>query len=87
MPNKYEDPDVMNSTTDKENSATKAVKKNSLAMASVYQAVDTSTITGCLAKAHSDEFPEGISHKAWILLHERFYKLDALSTSELREGV
>ena len=66
-PNKYEDMDEMNSTTDKENSATKAMKKNSLAMASVYQAVDTSTITVCLAKVCSDEFPEGIGNKAWIL--------------------
>ena len=77
----------MNSTTDKEKAAVKATKKNSLATTYLYQAVDTSKGAECLTKTCSDEFPEGISHKSWILPLERFAKLDALSASELREEI
>ena len=85
MPNKYEDPDDMKSTTDKEKATVKSMKRNSLAVAYLYQAVDTIIGAVCIGKAFSDKLTEGISHKTWTLLHKRFAKLYALSTSELRE--
>ena len=85
MPNKYEDPDDMKSTTDEEKAAVKSMRRNSLAVAYLYQAVDTTKYDGCIRKAFSDKLPDGIVHRTWTLLHERFAKSYALSTSELRK--
>ena len=45
----------------------KDMKKNSLDLAYLHQAVDRSKGDGCLAKACSDKFPEGSEHKAWSI--------------------
>ena len=75
----------MKSTTDEEKAAVKSMKRNSLAVAYLYQAVDTTKYDGCIRKAFSDKLPDGIVHRTWTLLHERFAKSYALSTSELIE--
>ena len=85
MPNKYEDPDEMKSNTDEEKATVKSMKRNSLSVAYLYQAVYTIKCAVCIVKAFSKNLPEGIAHKTWTLLHERFAKSYALSTSELRE--
>ena len=87
MPNKYKDSDDTNSTTYEEKKAMKSVKKNSLDIAYIYKAVDTSKSTEYLAKACCDEFPEGIGHKKCILLNERFAKSETLHALEIREYI
>ena len=77
----------MRSTTDEEKAAAKAKKKTNLFMAYHYHAVYTRKGSEYLAKACIAEFPAGILHKAWILLHEMFDKLDTMSMSELREEI
>ena len=47
--------------------------------------METIKVYGCIYKAFSDKFTEGIVHKIWTLLHESFSKSDVLSTLELRE--
>ena len=49
--------------------------------------MDTIKGTGCIGKAFSDKLPEGIVHRTWNLLPERFAKLYTLSTSEIREDM
>ena len=87
IPNKYEGPDDIKSTTDAEKAAVTATKKNSLAIEYLYRALDTSKGAGCLTKTCSDDFPLGIAHKAWVFLHERLSKSYVTSVSELREKV
>ena len=77
----------MKSTRYEENSAVKAVKKNSLYIAYLYYALETIKVYGCISKAFSDKFTEGIVHKIWTLLHESFSKSDVLSTLELKEEI
>ena len=55
------------------------------AMLYLYQEVDTIKGSGYISKAFSENFPEVIMYKAWILLHESFDNLDTLSMLELRE--
>ena len=64
MPNKYEDPDDMKSTTDEEKLAVKAMKKKFLALVHLYQEVYTSKCAGYIAKACSENPPEVIAHIA-----------------------
>ena len=52
----------MKSTIDEEKAAVKSMKKNSLAVEYLYQAVDTIKCAGCIRKAFSDKLPEGIAH-------------------------
>ena len=75
----------MKSTTDEETAAVKSMNRNSLAVAYLYQAVDKIKGAVFIGKVFSDKLSEGIVHKTWNLLHERFAKLYALSTSEIRE--
>ena len=61
--NKYEDPYDMKSTTDEEKADMKSLKRNSLAVAYLYYAVDTIKGAGCIGKEFSEKLPEGIAHK------------------------
>ena len=65
----------------------KSIEENSLAVVYLYQTVKKSRGDGCPSKVCSDNLPEGIVHKAWIFLRERFTNSDALSESELREDM
>ena len=47
--------------------------------------MDTRKGAGCIAKACSDKLPDGIVHKSWTFMHERFAKSVALSVLELIE--
>ena len=85
MPNKYEYPDDMKSTTDEKKAAVKAMNKKALDIAYLYQKVDTRKGYGCIAKACSDKFPGGIVHKSWNFINERFSKSGALSALEIIE--
>ena len=61
MPNKYEYPDDTKSTPDGEKEAAKEMEENSLSMAHLYQAVDTSNGARCLTKMCSEELPKKLN--------------------------
>ena len=87
MPNKYEDPDNMKSTTHEEKSAANSKKKISLAITYLYQSVNTSKVLDGLPSLAVMISLKYFSHKVWIFLHERFANLDTLSVTELRDEI